>query len=109
MAELYWYDVAPLLYCHFDIWTGDMSAHLHTVSKDKENEIERLRNDVCLLRDERNCILTDSQATVQEKQAEIRKLTADLERMGVEAARLHAAKNEEVAAIQQEYKQKVSL
>lgn len=85
-----------------------MSAHLHTTNKEKECEIDRLRQEQALLREERNSILSDSQVTVQEKQAEIRKLTADLERMEVESARLHANKNQEVAAIQQEYKQKVS-
>ena len=91
----------------YSLLTGDMSAHLHTTNKEKDCEIERLRQEQALLKEERNSILTDSQVTVQEKQAEIRKLTADLERMEVESARLHANKNQEVTAIQQEYKHKV--
>ncbi|XP_067932858.1 interaptin-like [Watersipora subatra] len=86
---------------------GDMSAHLHTVNKDKEAEIQRLRKELSLLKEEKNAILAESQATMQEKQAEIRKLMVDTEKMEVDAARLHANKNQEVASLQSDYKQKM--
>lgn len=88
---------------------GDMSAHLHSVNKDKEVEIQRLRKELSLLKSERDGLLADSQACMQEKQAEIRKLVGDTEKMEVDAAKLHATKEQEMVDLQAEYKLKVTI